>query len=167
MSTKHSKRIKYSEGQWFAVPLHNGGFALGILARANPRAKVGLGYFFGRRFSHLPTAEDTRELVSSDAILIARFGDLGIVEGKWPLVKGGKPFHRQDWPVPKFARIDLLNSERGVLVEYESDGSWTAQPIRETPSPASDLINLPLDGMFGSVAIEAKLTHLLTDDQSP
>ena len=33
------KHIKYSEGQWFAVPLKSGGYALGIIARGSHKVK--------------------------------------------------------------------------------------------------------------------------------
>lgn len=155
----------YKEGQWFAVPLQDGGFALGLLARANPKTKIALGYFFGRKFCNLPNIEDVRTFAPSDAILIARFGDQGIIDGKWPILGSDDAFRRQDWSVPKFARIDLLNSERGILIEYDSEGEWTAQPIRETPCIASVLTGLPFDGMLGSVAMEAKLSHVLAGIQ--
>jgi hypothetical protein len=39
-----------------------------------------LGYFFRTAHDNLPNIGDTHGLYSSDAILIARFGDLGLVE---------------------------------------------------------------------------------------
>jgi hypothetical protein len=49
------ENIKYREGDWFAVPLRNGGFAVGLVARANPKAAL-LGYFFGPKTKGYPLA---------------------------------------------------------------------------------------------------------------
>lgn len=38
----------YREGSRFAVPLRQGGYAVGLVARVNPRGVL-LGYFFGPR----------------------------------------------------------------------------------------------------------------------
>ena len=39
-------KASYREGDWFAVPLRDGGYAAGLIARANPKGVL-LGYFFG------------------------------------------------------------------------------------------------------------------------
>jgi len=163
MSTKVAKRVKYNEGQWFAVPLREKGFALGIIVRGDFKTKGGLGYFFGPRRLNVPTATDTLQLGPSNAILITKFGDLYLVEGKWPLIESDRPFQRQDWPVPQFARIDILNNEKGVLVEYDQDNSQMTRPILETPCLAMDLVGLPQDVLAGAGAVEIKLTRLLVE----
>lgn len=56
MQTEH---IKYSEGQWFAIPLNNGGYALGIIVRGSYKTKGGLGYFFGPRYEDIPDGNET------------------------------------------------------------------------------------------------------------
>jgi hypothetical protein len=72
----------YREGDWFAVPLRAGGFAAVIVARAMPgREGVLLGYFFGPRRDRVPTLDELSALSASDAVLVERFGDLGILDG--------------------------------------------------------------------------------------
>jgi len=39
----------YDEGSVFLIPLRDGGFARGVVARIAPKRKVLLGYFFGPR----------------------------------------------------------------------------------------------------------------------
>jgi Immunity protein 26 len=74
-------KVNYREGDWFAVPLRNGGFAVGVIARANPRG-VSLGYFFGPPRSDVPRLDEVADLRSGDAVLVRKFGHLGILNGR-------------------------------------------------------------------------------------
>jgi len=156
------KHIKYSEGQWFAVPLKDGGYALGIIVRGSYKTHGGLGYFFGPRYAEVPNEQETWHKQPSDAILITWFGDLGIIWGKWPLIPSSRPFRREDWPVPKFRRIDCLNPAKGWLVEYGQNDTEFGVPIREIRCDARDLEGLPEDGYDGYEAVEIALTKLLS-----
>lgn len=158
------RHIKYSEGQWFAVPLKNGGYALGIIVRGSYKTKGGLGYFFGPWYDTIPDERETWRKQPSDAILIAWFGPLGIEWGKWPLIPSTRPFRREEWPVPKFKRIDSLKPEKGWLVEYSQEvgGISESAPVREIYCNARDLNGLPDDGVYGYEAIEIVLAKLLS-----
>ncbi len=156
------KHIRYSEGQWFAVPLKDGGYALGIIVRGSYRTKGGLGYFFGPRYLEIPNEQETWNKQPSEAILIAWFGDLGIITGKWPLIPSRRPFRREEWPVPKFKRLDPLNPRQGWLVEYSQETSGVHMPIREIYCDADDLVGLPEDASYGFEAIEITLTEILS-----
>jgi hypothetical protein len=52
-----SQKINYREGDWFAVPLRDGGYAVGLVARMDNRGGV-LGYFFGPRRDDVPSPSD-------------------------------------------------------------------------------------------------------------
>jgi hypothetical protein len=153
------KRIKYSEGQWFAVPLENGGYALGTIARGGYQARGGLGYFFGPKRNEVPGEEVTWNLQPEDAVLIAWFGD--IIEGKWPLIPSTRPFRREDWPVPKFGSIDLANPRTGWVVEYAQQATKYTEMMSVTGVPMEDIVGLPNHVLSGAGAIEAKLCRLL------
>jgi len=155
------KRIYYEEGQWFAVPLRDGGYALGIIVRGSYRTKGGLGYFFGPRYERIPDEYETWQKQPSQAVLIAWFGDLGIITGRWPLISSSRPFHREEWPVPKFSSIDAGNPSMGWIVEYRQDAQGWELPMRRTYCPVNHLIGLPQDGVYGYEAIEILLTKLL------
>lgn len=159
------KHIKYSEGQWFAVPLKDGGYALGIIVRGSYKTKGGLGYFFGPRYESVPDEQETWRKQPSDAVLIAWFGDLGIIWGNWPLIPSTRPFRRGEWPVPKFKRIDAIKPEKGWLVEYDQEigGITELLPVRETYCDTENLKGLPDDGVDGYEAIEIVLTRLLRE----
>jgi hypothetical protein len=163
VSATQRKLIKYAEGQWFAVPLRKGGYALGLIARGSYKTKGGLGYFFGPRFLDVPGDEATRNKRPSEAVLITWFGDLGIITGRWVLIKSTRPFLRDDWPIPKFGRKDAIIPGKGFIVEYEENehGEWKMS--REVPVEAKEIINLPVDRFSGGGAVEIRLTEILID----
>jgi hypothetical protein len=154
------KRIKYSEGQWFAVPLRDDGYAIGIIVRGEYKTKGGLGYFFGPRYSNIPSGEETFAKNKENAILVGIFGDLGIITGEWPLIQNGKPFIREEWPVPLFKRIDSFNEDIALIVEYDEE-NIPGRPVRETITTTDSVLEFPDDGVYGSGSIEKTLTNLL------
>jgi hypothetical protein len=157
------KNIHYSEGQWFAVPLRRGGYALGIIVRGGYKTKGGLGYFFGPKYEDLPGDEATYEKHAEDALLIARFGDLGIVRGSWPLIQSTRPFSKEEWPIPKFGTEVPLPPGKGFIREYEQDSSGALICVRQTPVDADKIQKFPKDAVMGGGAVEIKLTKLLVE----
>lgn len=156
------KFVKYDEGQWFAVPLRIGGYALGIIVRGSYKTKGGLGYFFGPKYEDIPTGIETLSKNKENSILVCRFGDLGIIRGRWPLIQSGKPFYREEWPVPLFLRFLPFPEGKAVIVEYRQDYSGLEAPIRETIVPVNEeRLKLPQDGFSGSGAVEIVLSKLL------
>jgi hypothetical protein len=155
------KRIRYDEGQWFAVPLRRGGYALGIIVRGNYRTKGGLGYFFGPRYDELPSDQATWDKNPEEAILITRFGDLGIIRGDWPLLQSTRPFLRIEWPIPKFGKKVSLLPGKAFVREYDQSetGKWIL--VRETVVDEKDIIGLPEDSASGGGAVEIELTEIL------
>lgn len=155
------KRIKYTEGQWFAVPLRGGNFGIGIIVRGQYSTRGGLGYFFGPEYAVNPTGKDTLNKKPENALLVCLFGDLGIISGEWPLILSGKPFLREEWPVPFFHKILPFPEKSAVIVEYGQNYNGVGTlPIREIKVDISDkILCLPEDGLFGSGAVEIELTR--------
>jgi hypothetical protein len=57
---------------WFAIPVRDGGYALGLVARASIR-----GSFSGissDRAQEIPSMSDAEDLTPSDAVLVGTFG---------------------------------------------------------------------------------------------
>jgi len=154
-----TKRIRYREGQWFAVPLQSGGYAAGIIVRGSLKTKGGLGYFFPFRYELPPTATDIEDLSASQAILVRWFGDLGIIYGEWPLIATDRPFNRADWSVPRFGRIDMF--DHAWIVEYSQDDDGSRYPISETRVPVAEIVGLPEAGTSGHKALEIRLSRLI------
>jgi hypothetical protein len=153
--------IRYSEGQWFAVPLRKGGYALGIIVRGSYKTKGGLGYFFGPSYSEVPNDEATWRKIPEEAILITRFGDLGIIDGRWPLIRSSRPFSRGEWPIPKFGSKVSLLPNKGLIREYDHNDRGEWKLIREIPVDLKDIAGLPEDVSMGGGAVEIRLTELL------
>jgi hypothetical protein len=157
-SKKVSKPMKlpYSEGSIFLVPLRDGGYARGVVARSGEMGKVLLGYFFGPRLSS-STAVKVEDLNPSHALLKVRFGDLGLINGMWPIVGTMPRWKRADWPMPPFVRRDPLKKRKPFIVRYSD-----ADPCRiEMERPIDHGAEMTSDSMYGYGALEIELTKLL------
>jgi hypothetical protein len=158
------KHIKYKEGQWFAIPLKNGGYATGIIVRGSYMTKGGLGYFFGPKYKEIPSYTETYQKNKDNPILIGWFGDLGIIKGDWPIIENGRNFIREDWPVPKFQRKSSLTEGKVYVVEYGQNNE-VHDSIREILVPINkEILKYPEDGLYGSEAIEKELEKLLKEE---
>jgi len=150
-------KVTYREGDWFAVPLRDGCFAVGVVARANPKAAL-LGYFFGPRRSEVPTLEDVGGLKPGDAVLVGKFGHLGLTRGEWPIIGRIEDWDRTAWPMPVFVRYEEL-SGRPFKVFYDDDDP--NKLLREEQVPPGEAEQGPKDGLMGAGFAEKLLTTLL------
>lgn len=151
-----AKKLPYKEGTAFSVPLREGGYGLGVVARMAPKGKLVLGYFFGPRKE---TPEfDLGGLQASDAVLVGRFGDLHLFDGKWKTLGQVPHWDRARWPLPLFLKRDPLGCIPDRVVIYDEDaldkpGRWEARAVIP-----HDLIP---DGLMGAGFVEIKLGILL------
>ena len=147
----------YPNGSVFLVPLKDGGFARGLVARTAPDGKLLLGYFFGPRLASQADA-DMSGLELSDAILSLRFGDLGLIKGLWPVIGALPEWNPAEWPMPNAVRRDLLGRAKPILVRYDDN-----DPSKIVGEEAIENdTDLPADGLAGHGFVEAKLTKLLS-----
>lgn len=151
------KKLPYREGDWFAVPLGDGHYALGIAARVAGNGGV-IGYFFGPRYDHIPVAEEIQDLSPAQAVLVANFGDLGLIKGQWPVIFRPADWNKEEWPMPIFGRVHPITG-RGFRTLYsESD---LATPVWEERIPADEARQLPEDSAWGYQAVEIHLARTL------
>ena len=150
-------KVSYREGDWFAVPLRDGGFAVGLIARANSGGAL-LGYFFGPLRPEVPQLHDIADLRHGDAVLVRKFGHLGIRHGSWPLLGRLDGWDRRDWPTPVFVRYEELTG-RSFRVFYDDDDP--NKVLREEQVPPGQAEQAPKDGLMGAGFAEAALTRLL------
>lgn len=149
-------KINYKEGTWFAVPLcTGGGYGIGVVARAK-RTCI-LGYFFGPRREDIPKLEDVSLLKPDSALLAIRVGDLGLVNGEWPIIGESSSWNREDWPMPIFIRREPISLRNWLVYYADTDPS---KRIKEVQEP-NDRPDLTPDSLSGYGAAEAKLTKLL------
>lgn len=153
------RKLPYKEGDWFAVPLRTQGYGVGRVARMSGRGLV-IGYFFGPKHNQLPTVEDVIDLTPDDAILIRRLGDLGLLEGEWPIIYRPEPevWLRNDWPLPAFGSI-AVDQSRAWRTEYSEED--INKVIREAQVDVEQARHLPDDALAGYGALEIVLTKLL------
>lgn len=153
-----ARKLPYSEGDWFAAPLRNGGFALGLVARMDGRGGV-ICYFFGPAFPSLPSIEAARDRRRGEAVLIANTGDPGLTRGEWYLLGRVEPWDRESWPVPVFVRRDAVSGTPKRVIYREPDFNTEVQLL---PCTEEEAQRLPKDGILGYGAVEMRLTKLLT-----
>jgi Immunity protein 26 len=148
---------KYQEGDWFAVPLREGGFAIGVVARSNPKAAL-LGYFFGPRRHEAPQLEEAANLRPEDAVLVGKFGHLGLTQGKWPILGQLNGWDRTKWPMPVFVRYEELTG-RTFQVFYDDDDPATLLGEKQIEPAAAE--QNPEDGLMCAGYVEIVLTERL------
>jgi immunity protein 26 of polymorphic toxin system len=150
-------KLPYGEGTWFAVPLPQRGFGVGIVARTTSNGKVILCYFFGPCRSSVPTVAELDRLKPSEALWIARVGDLSLVSRDWPIIGQLTSWNRGEWPMPPFIRRDPI-SHKAWRVHY-SDGDPLSIEYEEPEAYENTALNK--DSVSGSGAVELVLGELL------
>jgi len=144
------------EGDWFAVPLRSGGYALCVIARITDKYGA-LGYFFGPRYNSLPRTQDIVGKAKDSALVVRWFSTLGIKEGVWQKVGESRDWDRTHWPVPVFARIDVLSKDCAWAVYYDEYGDV----VQEERIPVETAQLLPADGLSGYGAAEILITRAI------
>jgi hypothetical protein len=151
-------KLNYSEGTWFAVPLLNGGFGVGVVARTTSKGRVILVYLFGPKRETVPTLSEVIDLDPLAAIKVARIGDLNLINGEWPILGRSPSWQRSSWPIPQFVRSDEL-SHRAWIVYYADDDPNRC--IREEPV-AYGTSAFGRNSVIGAGGVEIVLTDLLS-----
>jgi hypothetical protein len=101
----------YSAGDWFAIPLRFGLFALGRAAAVDADGAI-LGYFFARFYERIPSAVDILALTPGDAEIIAACDDHGLRSGEWPVIAPARGCDPRPWTIPIFRTFD---AEAGTM----------------------------------------------------
>jgi Immunity protein 26 len=161
--TKISEKL-VTEGAVFGLPLLDYGFAIGVIARRRPgrgNGSVLFGSFFGPRRPLLPTEVDTSKLNKDDAIASICFGGLRIQSGEWPLIGSIEGFERDQWSMPLFGRISVLNPHQNAwLIRYRED--YPDGPQDETRVTPEEARLHPPDRGYGADAAARFITELIT-----
>ena len=147
------KVMVYEEGSCFVLPLGNGGFARGIVARMNGKGRI-FGYFYGPR---LASTEDANfdGIIPDYAILLADFGDLGLLNGSWRVYGQLPNWNRALWPMPPLIRVD--ESENRAWLSWYDDKTFVCTMEAEVePQLASQY---PEDATWGYRAVEIDLSR--------
>jgi hypothetical protein len=128
---------------------------------AAPEGKVLLGYFFGPRLES-KTPVELDDLDPAKALLRVRFGDLGLINGEWPVLGTIPEWNPAQWPMPWFVQRDPLGKMKPKLVRY-SDRDPNHE---ESEEPVDNDSGLEPDSRYGSGAVEIRLAKLLGRTQN-
>ena len=148
------KKINYREGSCFFVPLREGGFARGIVARCDGDGRL-FAYFFGPKLAQ--PSDDFGQLAPGDAVLCGLCGDRGLLEGEWPHEGVLDPWNRTSWPFPPLFREDE-SAGKAWLSHYDED---SLDFIREEAASPELRSEHPYDRLMGYGSVEIRLTKLL------
>jgi hypothetical protein len=151
------KKLPYKEGTWFAVPLRQGGYAVGRVARHTPEGEIILAYLFGPKRERVPTLDEVEHLEPHEAVKAIHVGYLGLLDGSWPVIGDSPRWERERWPMPAFIRKDDL-SRTAWRVIYSDDDPNSVVSEQRIPYETAELESA---GLYGAKAVEAVLSQLL------
>jgi hypothetical protein len=167
MKLKYPKNFKVPEGTVIAIPVEPTGWVLGVYARVKKGRGLGgaFGYFFGKVFQDVPGAEAIGGLRAEHGILQSKFGDLNLINGRWPIIGRISPWNRDEWPMPDMM---LSGVKYGMpfdqRIRYDQD-----LPRREIEREILPLgtLELPDASLPGSDALEFQINEILSGRASP
>jgi hypothetical protein len=151
------RSLPYCVGDVFAFPFDGRGHGVGVVARCAKRGKTLLGYFYGRVFPEIPNRPDVSDLRPQDAILIARFGDLHLFHGKWPIVSRIANWDQREWPMPPFIREELISNRKYLVTYSDVDPSAKVSDVRI----GNDVRGYEPDLLRGADAVVIALTSII------
>lgn len=102
--------IPYAAGDWFAVPLRFGLFAVGRAAAVDSNGMI-LGYFFARFFERVPDGTEVLALTPGEADLIAVCDRRSLRNGEWPRIAPAGTRDVRRWTIPVFRTIEPASGE--------------------------------------------------------
>jgi hypothetical protein len=157
-----AKKLPYNVGDFFCVPLREGGFVVGLVARQSyPRRGILLGYFFGPKRDKVSTISDAENYRMEDAILVGLFGDMGLEKKTWPVIGAHPNWNPREWPMPIFQKTDAITGKL-YKVHYSENPGELGKDERCAPSEEEQVRRYPKDGLYGHGAIELVLTKRLS-----
>jgi len=157
-------KTKYREGDVFAVPLADGGYGLGVVARA--KRGVYLGYLFGDVHAQIPALELLR-LRPDDTVLVPIGGDQGLAEGHWPVLGQLPGWDRDDWPMPWFVEWSPPEQQYRVLSSCYPDDPTKSLGLPEVKVTREEASGMPLNAGYPWPALEKEFNQLLHHDPRP
>jgi hypothetical protein len=155
------KKLPYGEGDVFCVPLADGTFSLGVIARMTNAGKVLLGYFFTTVFRQCPNVETMPLLRAEDAARIIRFGDLGLFNGEWTVVGRLPEWQRADWPMPPFIMRPPLTNTASLIFYSDEDPNKVSRIVKCDPN----IDAYAKDSVFGYGAVAALIRQIVSEQE--
>jgi hypothetical protein len=146
-------RQRYRDGDWFAVPLGDGTYALGRIARS--KSGIVFGYFFGPPLDHVPSLDEVGSRTAADSVTQMLFSHLGLRDGEWPVL-GQTEWNPEEWPLVEFER--RIDDKLYAVRWNEETLNDEISSVRLDPSEAGQR---PSDALAGAGAAVARLRRAL------
>lgn len=150
-------KLPYKEGTWFAVPLRQGGYAVGRVARHTIEGEIILAYFFGPKRDHVPALDEVDDLEPHEAIKVIMVGGIGLIDGSWPVIGDSPCWEHERWPIPAFIRRDDLSRTAWRVIYSDNDPNTVVSEQRIS----YDTAGLEPNSLHGHKAAEVYLTQIL------
>jgi hypothetical protein len=96
-------------------------------------------------------------LTKADAIKVSIAGDLGLIEGSWPIIGTSLSWKRDEWPMPKFLRKHELG-DAAWLVTYADDNP---NEVISEERVSFDTTGFERDVLSGAGAVEIVLSKMI------
>jgi hypothetical protein len=148
--------FRCNPGDWFAVPLPDGTWTVGQVARRD--AWAFLGYFFGPRRLEMPIVDDVSQLNANDAVLIKMADIYPITTGMFPKLGRSADFDPTNWPFPPLGYRELGSDE--CWKEECPDGYLTGA-VRKSRTTREEYCRMPQTGISSPLAVTSALDRLL------
>ena len=147
--------LRFKEGEWIGVPLDDGTFAAGLIARV--KGNVLFGYFFGPTTVAPAELTTLAHLTPGDAVLVGMFGVVGLRQGRWPMLGGIEGWDRAAWPIPVFVRHDELTGQTFRVFYDDKNPNKVLGEELISPGGSTDGVR---DGLMGARFVELVLNDL-------
>jgi hypothetical protein len=154
---KLMSKSNLAEGTVFGIPLRAGGYARGVIARADKEGTA-FGYFFGPKLATL-AGKDFADINPANAVLVGKFGDLGLIKGEWQSLGVLDKWCRAKWPLPAF--VSETNDVKKVMVTFlDEDRLEAVRTEIKLKDEIANMWTVP-DCCLGYGVVEIRLTRLL------
>jgi len=152
-------RQRYREGDWFAVPLGDGRYCAGRIARHN--RGIVFAYFFAPPFDHVPKSEEVADRRAEDSFTQMLFSHLDLRDGVWPVLGPGEGWERADWPLVEFERGLGVPGRGELLYAVRFDEDDLSREVASTRIDPREAGRRPDDALSGAGAAVVRLRQAL------
>jgi len=150
----------FATGDWFAIPLRFGLFAVGRAAAVD-RHGAFMGYFFDRFFERLPEGPHMLGFSPGDAAIIGVCDARGVRGAEWTVVATARTCDPRPWPVPVFRTIDERTGNLQWLACEPNDLRRASRTDSEPPGAGTRNWGLPMTALvahpMSPAEVEAEL----------
>lgn len=154
------KRKHMEEGMVFGVPLEEGGYSPGVVARYFRVNRILLGYFYPRVNDGGENHINVGDLRPEHSIAQFLSVDDEYRSGRWPIWGKIPNWSRENWPLPFFIK-DFPLGEGSFVIQLEDFNPFEELSRRLVRDPPK---NLPCYSFISGNTTEFKLSRLLQQE---